>query len=154
MNRRLFLKGSVASVASIAALKAGLFTSTSVMAEWNEKAFRSKKVDDALNALYGSSSRGEAKGIKFKTPSIAENGLVVPIEVDASNRTDVKSIAIVVEQNPSPLACTYSFDGAAAYVKTRIKMGKTSNVLAVLETSSGLESASREIKVTIGGCGG
>ncbi len=155
MERRIFLKGSLATSA-ILATGTALLNGTVANAAWNEKAFSEESIPKAMEAYFGSSVHVPAKNVKFKTPAVAENGLVVSIEVDASKRQDIRKVAVFVENNPRPLASSYVFEeDAVPFLKTRIKMGKTSKVLAVLETTSGqLESVEKEIKVTIGGCGG
>lgn len=154
MKRRSFLKGTLATGAAVLAANAGLLAPNTVMAAWNEKAFSAKKVDDSLSALYGSSATTDGGKIKFKAPAIAENGLVVPITVDASKMGNVDSISLFVESNPVPLVTNFKFSGAQGYVSTRIRMGKTSNVVAVVEAGGKLYKTAKEVKVTIGGCGG
>ncbi len=151
MNRRHFMKGAMATVA---VAQTGLLTATPSLAKWEQQAYESKTAEDAIQNLFGKQAVKITSGVKFKAPGIAENGLVVPIEIDASARPDIKRIAVIIEENPRPLAFSYSFD-QLAFIKTRVKMSKTSNVIAVLETKSGeLEKMEREVKVTIGGCGG
>ena len=154
MKRRSFLKGTLATGAAVLAANAGLLAPNTVMAAWNEKAFTVKKVDDSLAALYGSSATTDGGAIKFKAHAIAENGLVVPITVDATKMDNVESISLFVESNPVPLVTNFDFTGAQGYVSTRIRMGKTSNVVAVVKSGGKLYKAAKEVKVTIGGCGG
>jgi sulfur-oxidizing protein SoxY len=136
------------------AVGAGLLTPQAVLAAWPDSAFSSKKVDDALNALYGTSNHSASGDIKIKAPDIAENGAVVPITV-STNMSGVENISVMVEKNPQPL--TSSFDMGSdtlPFVSTRIKMGKTSDVIAVVKSGGKLMSANKTVKVTIGGCGG
>jgi len=92
--------------------------------------------------------------VKIKAPDIAENGAVVPITV-SSTLPDIESISIIAAKNPSPLAASFQLSSMSeGYVSTRIKMGKTSNVIAVVKSGGKLYSATQEVKVTIGGCGG
>ena len=87
-------------------------------------------------------------------PQIAENGAVVPIEV-TSNVPNTKSIAVLIEKNAFPLAVKFDFlEGAAPFVKINVKMGESSNVRVVAEAGGKFFTAVREVKVTIGGCGG
>lgn len=152
MKRRSFIKHTLvggAVAASVVAMPQW------VMAEWNKAAFEAKSVDDALNALLGSSAMEESAEVKIKAPDIAENGAVVPIQVDAGGIEGVESIAIIAEKNPVPLVANFKFgSNGAGFVSTRIKMGKTSNVIAVVKVGDKLYSAKKEVKVTIGGCGG
>ncbi len=155
MKRRLFLKNTLATGAAVVAANAGLLTPTSVLADWNKTAFSAKNADDALNSLFGSSSVSASGDIKLKAPAIAENGAVTPVTVDASAMSGVESIAILASKNPIPLVCSYDFSGAAiGYASTRIKMGETMNVIAVVKAGGKLYQAQQEVKVTIGGCGG
>jgi sulfur-oxidizing protein SoxY len=87
-------------------------------------------------------------------PEIAENGAVVPVTI-RSDLENVESISIVVEKNPRPLAATFEMlPGTLPEVSNRIKMGETSDVMAVVKTADGIYSTSKQVKVTIGGCGG
>jgi len=151
MKRRSFIKHTLVggAVAAGAAAMPQL-----AMAEWNKAAFEAKSVDDALNALLGMSGMEESADVKIKAPDIAENGAVVPIQVTAGME-GVESIAIIAEKNPVPLVANFKFgSNGAGFVSTRIKMGKTSNVIAVVKAGGKLYSAKKEVKVTIGGCGG
>ena len=153
-KRRVFLKGSVAAGTLGVAVSAGLLAPQAVVAAWNEKAFRAKSVDDALSAAMGNAASTASDKIKIKAPDIAENGAVVPVSV-TTDIAGAQSITIITEKNAQPM--TASFDlgpGTEGYVSTRIKMGKTSNVLALVKADGKVHSTSKEVKVTIGGCGG
>jgi sulfur-oxidizing protein SoxY len=90
----------------------------------------------------------------LKAPDIAENGAVVPISVESS-LPNVKRIIILVEENPTPMTAAFNLgEGVKADVSTRIKMGKTSNVVALVESNGNIYAARKNVKVTIGGCGG
>ncbi|MBF6058826.1 MULTISPECIES: thiosulfate oxidation carrier protein SoxY [Thiomicrorhabdus] len=155
MKRRSFLKGTLATGAAAVAVNAGLLTPSTVLADWNKKAFDAKTTDDALSSVYGSSAASASGDVKLKAPAIAENGAVTPITVDATGISGVESIAILASKNPMPLVCEYTFGaGALGYVSTRIKMGQTMNVIAVVKAGGKLLKAEQEVKVTIGGCGG
>ncbi|WP_321326704.1 thiosulfate oxidation carrier protein SoxY [Thiomicrorhabdus sp.] len=156
MKRRSFLKGTLATGVAAVAVNAGLLTPSTVLAaDYNAKAFAAKTTDDALNGVYGTTSAAESGDIKLKAPAIAENGAVTPITVDASGIDGVESIAIMASKNPMPLVCEYTFGASAiGYVSTRIKMGQTMNVIAVVKAGGKLLKAEQEVKVTIGGCGG
>ncbi len=154
MHRRLFLRGTLAGSAVGVAIGAGLLTPQAVLAAWPKKAFEAKKMGDALDALFGSSDLSASGDIKIKAPDIAENGAVVPVTVDAGMGS-VQTVSIIAEKNPVPLVATYQMGPSAeAYVSMRIKMGKTSNVIAVVKSGDKLYKAHKEVKVTIGGCGG
>ncbi len=147
MKRRLFLKSAMAGSAVATAVGAGLLTPS--MAFANTADFKAKS--DAA----GASAAGAGKGsFKFKAPKIAENGAVVPMTVDASKMDGVTNISFYVTGNSTPLAASFNLAGAQGYVSTRIKMGKTSKVDALVTAGGATTKVSQEVKVTIGGCGG
>lgn len=155
MKRRSFLQGTLATGAAAVAANAGLLTPSTVLAKWNEEAFNAKNVDDGLNAMFGSSSMSESGDIDLSAPAIAENGAVTPVKIDATKMDGVESIAIMATKNPSPMVCRYDFAGpAVGYVSTRIRMGETMNVVAIVKAGGKLYKKEQEVKVTIGGCGG
>jgi len=154
IKRRVFLKGSLAAGTVGVAVGAGLLTPQAVVAAWNEKAFKAESVDDALAAAMGEASNTASDAIKIKAPDIAENGAVVPVSV-STDMANVESIALLAEGNNTPLIATFTLgEGAVADVSTRIKMGKTSDVIAIVKSDGKLLSARKSVKVTIGGCGG
>ena len=154
MKRRIFLKGSLATGAIGIAASAGLLTPRASLAAWSKEAFEAKDVNSALSGLFGSSDLTGSDKIKIKAPDIAENGAVVPISV-TSDISGIESISIIAEKNASPLTANFILGpGAEGYVSTRIKMGKTSSVIAVVKAGGKLYSTGKEVKVTIGGCGG
>ncbi|MFV2058367.1 MAG: thiosulfate oxidation carrier protein SoxY, partial [Thiohalomonadales bacterium] len=136
------------------AVSAGLLTPKSVLAAWPQTSFDAKKVDEALTGLYGSSSHSKSGDINIKAPDIAENGAVVPITI-STKLAKAETISVIIEKNPSPLAAHFELaSGTEGFISTRVKMGKTSPVLAVVKANGKLYSASKKVKVTIGGCGG
>jgi sulfur-oxidizing protein SoxY len=153
-NRRVLLKGSLAAGAVGAAVTAGLLTPKTVMAAWSKAAFEAKEVDAALTGAMGGADASASDKIKLKAPDIAENGAVVPITV-TSNIDGTTSMSILVAENNTPLTSTYDLGpDTQAYISTRVKMGKTSDVIAVVKADGKLYSTKKEVKVTIGGCGG
>ncbi len=123
------------------------------VALWPKDAFMQKTEADAIKALYGKDAEVSDK-VKLDTPEIAENGAVVPVSI-SSALPDVTSIAIIVSENPYPLAASYKLPpGTAGTVSNRLKMAKTSKVMALVESGGKIYSASKEVKVTVGGCGG
>jgi sulfur-oxidizing protein SoxY len=137
----------------LAALGVLLLKPFAALAAWNEQAFGAKSAADALKGL-GAASPAPSKDIVIEAPQIAENGAVVPIEV-SSNIPGTTSIAVLIEKNPFPLAGRFEFkDGALPFVKLNVKMGETSDVRVLAEAGGKHYVATREIKVTIGGCGG
>lgn len=155
MKRRTFLKGTLAAGAAGMAVKAGLLTPREVLAAaWPTAAFDAKTVPEALTALMGSDQLDASDKITIKAPDIAENGAVVPVSVETTI-PGVTSISIISEKNVSPLAASFSLAAETEpFVATRIKLAKTMNVTAVVKSGDKLYSTSKEVKVTIGGCGG
>ncbi|MCB1754902.1 MAG: thiosulfate oxidation carrier protein SoxY [Gammaproteobacteria bacterium] len=152
-QRRLLLKSSVASTTLAVAASAGLLAPQTVLAEMSRDAFALKTLDEAIAASAGGTPT-ESGEITVKAPDIAENGAVVPVTV-SSTLPNVEAIYIYAANNPNPLTSAYELsDGAEAFVSTRIKMGKTADVIAVVKSDGKLMSAKKEVKVTIGGCGG
>ena len=153
-KRRILLKGSLAAGAVGVAVGAGLLTPRTVLAAWPEAAFGAKSVDDSLTALLGSNTHEASEEIKIKAPDIAENGAVVPVTVESSIE-GTTSISVLAAGNQTPLVASFELGaGAVGFVSTRIKMGKTANVVAVVKAGDKVYSAAKEVKVTIGGCGG
>ena len=153
MERRVFLKSSLAT-AIVTVVGGSLLATNSVYAAWPAAAMKEQKLDSAATAIAG--SVGESSGdIKIKAPDIAENGAVVPITVDASGISDATRISVFTEKNKFPLTASFDLlDGAVAFVSTRIKMGKSSDVVALVEAGGKVLKAKKHIKVTQGGCGG
>ena len=147
LSRRTFIQN-----ASLGAL-AILIAPHTVLAD-------TKAVEDELKKLFGDKPMKDGR-VKLDVPQIAENGLVVPLNIDVespmSEADHVKSVHIFADGNPSPHVVTYRFAPAAgkASASTRIRLAKTQNLIAVAEMSDGsLHMAKAEVKVTIGGCGG
>lgn len=153
-ERRTALKGAGASLAWAAAYPLGLLRIGDARAASGDKeAFLSKTVADALKNL-GAAQSVESGAIAIEAPQIAENGAIVPVEV-TSSLPNTTSIVVLVEKNPFPLAAKMEFKEAAApYLKVNLKIGETSNIRVIAEAGGRRYSASREIKVTLGGCGG
>jgi sulfur-oxidizing protein SoxY len=153
MNRRTLLKRSLAVSAIGVAASAGLLAPGQVLAAYPKGAFAAKDTATALNDALGSSSLNDSGDIKIKAPDIAENGSVVPVTV-STGMSGVESITLLADANATPLLGSFDLSNAEPYVSTRIKMGKTGNVVAVVKSGGKLYSAKKEVKVTIGGCGG
>ena len=153
-KRRLFLKGTLASSTLSVAIAAGLITPQTVLAAWPKKAFAAKDINGALQASFADSDYTPSNKIKIKAPDIAENGAVVPITITTS-LPNVENIVILAAKNSTPLTSSYQFGAATqGFLSTRIKMGKTSDVIVIVKAGGKLYSAQKEVKVTIGGCGG
>lgn len=130
---------------------AGLITEAQAE-EWNKAAFEGKSLDEVFKAL-GTSTPEKSSLISMNAPDIAENGAVVPVSI--SSNLKAQQIAILVEKNPSTLAAQFFIPaGTESFVSTRIKMAQTSNVFGLVKADGKWLMASKEIKVTLGGCGG
>ena len=153
-GRRKALKGTGGAAVLGLAMAAGLFKPGSAWAEWNKTAFETKSLNDAVKALGGGGAT-ESKDITITSPDIAENGAVVPFTI-ASKLPNTEAIALLVEKNPNILTANFQIPaGTEPWINTRVKMGQTSPVIALVKTSDGkYYYASKEVKVTLGGCGG
>ena len=154
-GRRRVLQGTGGAAVMGLAMAAGLFKPGSAWAQagWNKAAFDTKSLNDAVKAL-GGASAAESKDITITSPDIAENGAVVPFTIQ-SKLPKTESMALLVEKNPSILAASFTIpDGTEPQVNTRVKMGQTSNVIALVKADGKFYYASKEVKVTLGGCGG
>jgi len=155
VTRRLVLCG--AGSVALAGLSVAAFHTPAALAAANDKypedAFKQKDGKEAIKLLYGRAAEPSDK-IKLDAPEIAENGAVVPISVSTS-LPDVTSIAFVVPENPNVLAAYYKIpQGTMPSIANRLKMAKTSTVIVLVESGGKLFSATKEVKVTVGGCGG
>ena len=152
-QRRTVLKsGSGAALLGMLAA-AGIITPGMALADWNKAAFDAKSMADTLKAL-GAASPADSKDVQVTGPDIAENGAVVPVGV-SSTLPNVSMVAILIEKNPNALSATFNLpEGTEANVQTRVKMGQTSNVYALVKSDGKFFMATKEIKVTLGGCGG
>ena len=154
-GRRTVLKGTGGAAVLGLAMVAGLFRTGSAWAQgsWNKAAFETKSLNDAVKAM-GGAAAAESKDITIQSPDIAENGAVVPFTI-ASKIPKTEGMALLVEKNPNILAANFTIpDGTEAWVNTRVKMGQTSNVIALVKADGKYYYASKEVKVTLGGCGG
>ncbi|QEL64168.1 sulfur covalently-binding protein [Oryzomicrobium terrae] len=132
---------------------AGMITPQMALAAWNKGAFEAKTLADTLKAL-GAGTPVESKDVVLNAPDIAENGAVVPVSV-TSNLPKSQQVAILVEKNPNALTAQFTIpEGTEASITTRVKMGQTSDVYALVKSDGKFYIAKKEIKVTLGGCGG
>jgi sulfur-oxidizing protein SoxY len=122
-------------------------------AAWNKDAFGAKSAPDALKSL-GIAGAAPSKDVVIEAPEIAENGAVVPVEI-TSNVRGTTGLVVLIDHNPFPLVARFDFaEGALPFVKLNVKMGETSDVRVIAEAGGRHFVATKEIKVTIGGCGG
>jgi sulfur-oxidizing protein SoxY len=136
-----------------AALVLGIIKPLAALAAWNKDAFGAKTPGDALKSL-GIGNPTPSKDLHIEAPQIAENGAVVPIEV-SSAIPGTTALTVIADKNPFPLIARFDFkEGAAPFVKVNVKMGETSDVRVLAEAGGKHYVATKEIKVTIGGCGG
>lgn len=148
-TRRSVLK-STGALGTLVAL--GLITEKQALAQANRAGFEAKSLADALKTIGGTPATNAQ--VNLQAPDIAENGAVVPLGV-TSNIPNTTEIMLLVEKNPFPLAAVFAIPaGTEASVQTRVKMGQSSNVVAVVKADGKLYSATKETKVTLGGCGG
>jgi len=126
-----------------------------LFAEWQESLFSHNNIDQVVSSLTNNVSPVNSEEIHIKAPEIAENGAVVPVTVDTSI-PNVTNIAIIVDNNPSPLTSSFDFNPQLkAYISTRVKIAKSSSITALVSTKENkFFTRSKNIKVTIGGCGG
>jgi len=154
-GRRAALKngGGVTLLALVAA--AGWLRPEIARAQaWNKAAFDTHSMAETMQALGGGEPAQSKDIVFFQTPDIAENGAVVPVGI-TSNVPKTESIAILIEKNPNMLAAVFDIPaGTDPAISTRVKMGQSSNVYALVKADGKYYVASKEIKVTLGGCGG
>ena len=154
-SRRKVLKGTSGAAVMGLAMAAGLFKPGSAWAQagWNKAAFETKSLNEAVKAM-GGGSAAESKDIAINSPDIAENGAVVPFTI-SSKLPKTEQMALLVEKNPNIVAASFNIpEGTEPWVNTRVKMGQTSNVIALVKADGKYYYASKEVKVTLGGCGG
>ena len=153
-DRRKVLKSTGGLAVMGLAVSAGLLRAGSATAaDWNKAAFATKNVADTVKAMGGSGAT-ESKDIAIVSPDIAENGAVVPFTIN-SRLPKTETIALLVEKNPNALAASFDIPaGTEAGVTTRVKMGQTSNITALVKADGKFYYTTKEVKVTIGGCGG
>lgn len=148
-TRRQAIKtsGAMATLVSL-----GLVTQSQAQAAVDRASFEVKTMADALKAIGGTPATSDQ--ISVVSPDIAENGAVVPVGA-SSKLADTTEIYLLVEKNPTPLSAGFILPaGTVADVQTRLKMGQSTNVIAVVKAGGKLYSATKETKVTLGGCGG
>jgi sulfur-oxidizing protein SoxY len=162
MKRRSFVTGTLSAGVAGLAVGAGILPTSLLAADDKAKAAEpaaapeGKTADGAASFDKSIVESAEASDkIKLKAPDVAENGAVVPITIDASGLEGATKITIVALNNPDPLAATFTLgEGAIAYASTRIKMGKSGNVTALITVGDKTFKTEKSVKVTIGGCGG
>ena len=153
LSRRQFLSAASKFGAALAVLPLLRPLSAFASAERNAAAFTAKSLADVVRA-YGGPDAKESADITITAPEIAENGAVVPVTVE-SKIAGTRTISVLVEKNPATLSARFEIpEGTDAYAATRVKVGETSNLIAVVQTADGTFYAEKPVKVTLGGCGG
>lgn len=146
MHRRFVLQSVLALIAIVALPR-------TLLAARPDTAFKATDADKAIADLFGQPP-SDSDQVTMKIPAIAENGAVVPVTV-STTLENVESISIIVDNNPTPLAASFNLSPKAVpTVSVRIKMGQSSRVQALVKADGSLHGTSKEVKVTIGGCGG
>jgi sulfur-oxidizing protein SoxY len=152
-SRRTFLQHLLKAGLAVAATGSLLVARIASAAAEARPAFTATKLEEAYKAL-GVGTPVVSTDIAFKAPDIAENGAAVPVEIE-SRVPGTRSIAILVEKNPHVMSAQFSFpEGTEPFVATRVKVAESSLIHAIVTTDAGSFTASRLVKVTLGGCGG
>lgn len=151
-ERRGFLRAGTSSLVLVAATSMGwVKPRLAYAAAWEKEAFENKDLDTVMSSL-GSVSPITSNDITIRSPELAENGAVVPVEI-SSTIPNCGAIAIMIDQNPFPLAAKFEFhNGAMGYVATRLRLAKSTDIRAIIRSSGKVFSATKPIKVTISGC--
>jgi sulfur-oxidizing protein SoxY len=154
MKRREFVKTTSGAAALGLAAGAGLMPATvTAQTAWNKAAFEAKSLADVVKAMGGTTAT-ESADVTLSAPEIAENGNVVRIGAQSA-AAGVTWLGLVIEKNPSVLAAGFDIPtGTEANMSTNVKMGQSSNVYAVAKMGDKFVYAVKEVKVTLGGCGG
>ena len=153
LNRRLFLRA--ASAVGVLCLGAvGGLLPRSARAAWPQAGFDARDVKELMSALFKDAAASPSSSVQVLAPEIAENGTVVPITIKTT-LPKIESITLVAEGNPRPLAAVFRPDArASSMIGIRVKLAKTQAVTAIVRSDGKLYKASKEINVSVGGCGG
>lgn len=153
-RRHLLKSGGSMTLFALVAAAGWLKPGDAAAQSWNKAAFDTKSMGDTMKALGGGEPIQSKDIVFFQTPDIAENGAVVPVGI-TSNIPKTESIAVLIEKNPNMLAAVFDIPpGTEPSISTRVKMGQSSNIYALVKADGKYYVASKEIKVTLGGCGG
>lgn len=152
-RRKVLKAGGGASLYALLASAGMLLPEAALAADWNQKAFEAKNLKDALDAL-GAGSPAASNDIVLTAPEIAENGAVVPIAA-TSKLPGTESIAFLIAKNPTALAANFDIpSGTEPTVSTRVKLAQSTDVHVLVKAQGKYYMTKKEVKVTIGGCGG
>ena len=152
-RRKALRAGGGAGVLALLVAAGVLRPGESLAQDWNAAAFSMKSVAEAMRAI-GAQAPAASEAVQIKAPDIAENGAVVPIAIE-SRLPGTQWISLLIEKNPQPLAASFEIPaGTDPAVATRVKMGQSSDVYALVKADGKFYVAKKEIKITLGGCGG
>lgn len=153
-RRQVLKSGGGVTLLTLIAAAGWLKPGDAVAQEWNKAAFDTRSMADTMRALGGGEPAQSKDIVFFQTPDIAENGAVVPVGI-TSNIPKTESIAVLVEKNPNMLAAVFDIPtGTEPSISTRVKMAQSSNIYALVKADGKYFVAAKDVKVTIGGCGG
>ena len=147
--RNILRAGGSAMLASFAGM---LLTNRGYAANWDKADFESREFEKVLSALQGTRAVTSNR-ITLRCPETVENGSVIPVEIQ-SDLPDTDAIAIMIDNNPFPLAAKFDlYGGATGYLATRIRLAQSSPVRAIVRSGGQTYSVSQLVKITVGGCG-
>lgn len=153
-RRHLLKSGGGVTLLTLLAAAGWLKPGDAAAQSWNKAAFDTRSMADTMKALGGAEPVQSKEIVFFQTPEIAENGAVVPVGI-TSNIPKTESIAVLIEKNPNMLAAVFEIPpGTEPSISTRVKMGQSSNIYALVKADGKYFVASKDVKVTLGGCGG
>jgi sulfur-oxidizing protein SoxY len=153
-RRHLLKSGGSMTLFALVAAAGWLKPGEAAAQSWNKAAFDTKSMGDTMKALGGGEPIQSKDIVFFQTPDIAENGAVVPVGI-TSNIPKTESIAVLIEKNPNMLAAVFDIPpGTDPSISTRVKMGQSSNIYALVKADGKYFVAAKDVKVTLGGCGG
>ena len=153
MRRRLFLKQFLSCSAILVSGIGGMLKPLMAFAEWNADAFSAVTEEDAIAKFFPDQTVTPSEAIKIGVYDLVENGAVVPVKIE-TELSDVKSITILVEKNPNPLITSFNFGPeCSGFIATRIKIDKSSDIIAVVNSQGKLHSTRKFVEVLEGGCG-
>jgi sulfur-oxidizing protein SoxY len=153
-RRKVLKSGGGMTLLTLVAAAGWLKPGDAAAEAWNKAAFDTRSMGDTMKALGGGEPAQSKDIVFFQTPEIAENGAVVPVGI-TSNIPKTESIAVLIEKNPNMLAAVFDIPpGTEPTISTRVKMGQSSNIYALVKADGKYFVAAKDVKVTIGGCGG
>lgn len=152
-ERRGFLRASSTVMMVALGYTAGLLkTQSSHAAGWDKAAFENAEFEKVMESL-GAAQAVKSHHITLRCPEQVENGSVVPLEI-RSDLPDTEAIAVMIDNNPFPLAAKFDlYGGTSGYVATRIRLAQSSMVRCIVRSGGQAYSVSKLVKVTVGGCG-